>query len=702
MKNRWSDAEAAEYQAKYEGAWGEDLASRTYVNRLIGNEPSLVLHGRGKTSVKTSWTDILGQRRPVIYVNASGSNLASIGPEGYIRLDLEYLAKLRALPDLSDQEMVHELRTHTLDGHRAHPPIETLLHVFIPKKFIDQTQADAILALANQPAARELIRDALGQGVLILECIESGARLALAAAIAYEANPHARAMVLLRHGLVSWGDTARDSYETTINLVTCAEDYLARNARHPLKTKAATALSTAEKRLTSVAPVVRGMLANATGDPDWPYHRTILLPLITREVLDFTDSDRGKDLALTPPLSSDHVIHTKALPLWIDDPQYDNLGELRNQIARGLQEYCAAYDAYFERHSAQLPAGMVRSDSLPRVILLPGLGALCSGGDAVAAGIVRDITARTLAVKTQIAAMGSYLGMSESDIFDIECRSCQQVRSGTNDQARLSRHVVMITGAAGAIGSGIAQELLEQGCHVALTDLPGENLHSLSDELSSVHPSKVLAVPLDVTDAASVTEGFGAVIRSWGGVDLVVINAGAAHVSPLAEMDLERFRRLERINVEGTLLVLSEAARHFKHQNTGGDIVLISTKNVFAPGPKFGAYSATKSAAHQLARIASLEFAELGVRVNMVAPDAVFSSEMRKSGLWAEVGPERMSARGLDARGLEEYYRTRNLLKARITARHVAKAVLFFATRQTPTTGITLPVDGGLPDATPR
>jgi NAD(P)-dependent dehydrogenase (short-subunit alcohol dehydrogenase family) len=199
-----------------------------------------------------------------------------------------------------------------------------------------------------------------------------------------------------------------------------------------------------------------------------------------------------------------------------------------------------------------------------------------------------------------------------------------------------------------------------------------------------------------------VGAGFDAVSRVWGGVDLVVINAGGAHVSTLTEMEEDDFRRLERINTEGALLLLGEAGRHFKRQGTGGDVVLISTKNVFAPGAGFGAYSATKAAAHQLARVASLELAEHDVRVNMVAPDAVFSHGARKSGLWAEVGPERMKARGLDAEGLEEYYRGRNLLHARVTARHVANAVLFFATRQTPTTGATLPVDGGLPDATPR
>jgi len=205
-----------------------------------------------------------------------------------------------------------------------------------------------------------------------------------------------------------------------------------------------------------------------------------------------------------------------------------------------------------------------------------------------------------------------------------------------------------------------------------------------------------------VTEESSVAAAFKAVASTWGGVDLVILNAGIAHVAALDQLDLAAFRRIHRVNTEGTLLVLAEAARHFKTQVTGGDVVLVSTKNVFAPGAKFGAYSATKAAAHQLARIASLELADHGVRVNMVSPDAVFSDGARKSGLWAEVGPDRMRARGLDEAGLEAYYRSRNLLKAGVTAKHVANAVMFFATRQTPTTGSTIPVDGGLPDATPR
>jgi rhamnose utilization protein RhaD (predicted bifunctional aldolase and dehydrogenase)/NAD(P)-dependent dehydrogenase (short-subunit alcohol dehydrogenase family) len=702
MESKWSDAKAAEYVERYGPKWGEDLALRTYLAVLIGSEDRLVLHGGGNNSVKASLMNILGEYRPIIFVKASGFDMVAMEPEGYTALDLEYLKRLRALPELSDEDMLNESQTHMCHSRAFAPSIETLVHAFIPKKFIDHTHADAILALTNQPGGKEFIREALGSEVLVVDYITPGFKLAQAAAAAYAENPASKGMVWMRHGLVSWGDTARESYEATITLITRAEEYIARHARRPLVVPVSMPLDVAEKRYIEMAPAVRGLLALATGDPDRPYARTILQPLITRETLDFVDSDRGKELALSPPLTADHLIRTKALPLWIDQPDFGNAAKLREQIASAIRDYAAAYDAYIERHSSRMPKDVSRLDPLPRIILIPGMGAICSGKNVAASSIVRDIAAHTLAVKSQVAAMGAYLGIDENHLFDMEYRSLQHAKLGMDKELPLGRHVAMVTGAAGAIGSGICQALLELGCHVAATDLPGENLTSLIDELSPQYGPRIIGVPLDVTDSGSMAQAFATISRAWGGVDLVVVNAGVALVSSLEDMALEAFQRVERVNTEGTLLTLAAAGRHFRAQGTGGDIVLISTKNVFAPGAMFGAYSATKIAAHQLARIASLEFGPIGVRVNMVAPDAVFSSGNRKSGLWAEVGPDRMRARGMSAEELEEHYRTRNILKARITARHVANAVLFFATRQTPSTGMTIPVDGGLPDATPR
>ena len=702
MIDRWNEARAAEYVARYGTVWGEDLALRTYLATLIGAEDNLVLHGGGNCSVKTMVTGILGHKIPAIFVKASGCSMASMEPHCYAGLDLGYLEKLRVLDEISDEAMVNEMMTHLLDYRSPAPSIETLVHAFIPAKFIDHTHPDAILALTNQADGKRLLREALGDGVLILDYVKPGFKLALAASKALEAAPDSRAMVWMQHGLISWGRTARESYETTIDLVTRAEAFIAARASQRLRAVRTTSLEEAEARLDSVAPVMRGLLARRTDSPDRPLAPVILKPLTTREVLDIVDSAQGREIALSPPLTSDFLIRTKALPLWIDDPAYEDIPRLREQISKAIQEYCRAYEAYVDRHSARLPAGVQRMDPLPRVVLMPGLGALCAGGDAAAATIAKDITHHTLATKAKVAAMGEYRGMSEPDLFDMEYRSLQHAKLRNNENLRLAGHVAVVTGAAGAIGSAICEELLESGCVVAVTDLPGDHFSLLVKDLEARFPDRVAGIIMDVTDPASVRDAFRQIIRRWGGVDLVVPNAGAALVSSLVNMDPQSFRRLELINTEGTLNVLAEAGRHFKHQGTGGDIVVISTKNVFSPGAGFGAYSATKAAAHQLARIASLEFAEFGVRVNMVSPDAVFSHKERPSGLWAEVGPDRMRARGLDAAGLEEYYRSRNLLKAKVTARHVAHAVVFFATRQTPTTGTTLPVDGGLPDATPR
>jgi len=266
----------------------------------------------------------------------------------------------------------------------------------------------------------------------------------------------------------------------------------------------------------------------------------------------------------------------------------------------------------------------------------------------------------------------------------------------------LKDKVALVTGAAGAIGYGICEVLLENGCTVVATDLPGEKLDSFAKDLDSIAPGQSIGVPLDVTDTESTKKAFDAVFDKYGKLDIVIHNAGIAHVSKIVDMDIEKFQLLEKVNVDGTLIVLAETGRRLIEQDKGGDIVIMSTKNVPSPSAGFGAYSATKAACHQLGRIASLEFAPHNIRVNMVAPDAVFSEGKYKSGLWDLVGKNRMKARGINEDELHEYYRNRNLLKAAVTGRHVANAVLFFVTHQSPTTGATIPVDGGLPDATPR
>ena len=412
-------------------------------------------------------------------------------------------------------------------------------------------------------------------------------------------------------------------------------------------------------RLVQITPIIRGLLAKATGEQDIPFKPVILKSLATKEAIDFADSAKSAEAKKYPA----PLIKSKRPPLFLDAPEESATTEdIRKQLSDAVSDYA-------NQHKCK-----------PDIVCIRNLGILyidnrCSIPDTRKKGKSRISTGRLMAEHRESSI--------ESDL-------------------PLKNKIALVTGAAGAIGYGICRGLLENGCHLAATDLPGEKLDDFIADLKQIGGECVMGVPIDVTDKDSVVRGFESVIQAWGGIDIVVVNAGIPLISFLKDIDLDAFRKLEKVNVEGALLTMAEAARLFILQGTGGDIIIISTKNVPSPGAGFGAYSATKAACHQLGRIASIELAQYGIRVNMVAPDGVFSEGKYKSGLWEQIGPDRMRARGLDEKGLQEYYRNRNLLKAKVTGRHVANAVLFFATRQTPTTGATIPVDGGLPDATPR
>jgi len=702
MKNRWSTREAEALIKKYARQFGKDLAVRTYSSRLLGAERELVLHGGGNTSVKTKVKDVFGERKSALFVKASGADLMAIEPDGHAGLNLEPLLRLNQLELMSDSAMVNEFRSHLLDYRSATPSLETLMHAFIPYKYIDHTHPEPFLALTNLKGGRKRVIEYFGEKLTVVPYITPGFGLARTVFQAFERNPGAEGVLILHHGLVTWGGAAEESYRKTIGLVSAAERLIRRLSVKTAVSRRAVSVSGAEARYRQVAPVLRGILAGPSGNLDRPFDSIVLRPLITREVLEFMSLRNARRLALSPPLTTDYMVRTKAWPMWADLRSAGSTEEIEERLLDQTEAYAREYLQYLARHAGKIEHGLATFDSRPRVVFMPEIGLVCSGRNSREADIARDIALQSMRAKVRIARMGTYQGLGEADLYAMEYRGFQHAKVGTADVPYLSRRVALITGAAGAIGYGVCRRLLGEGCHVVATDLPGDGLARLHAELSETYPGKVIAVPVDVTRRRSVQMGFDAAVSEWGGVDLVIVNAGLAHVAPLSDLRTEDFQRLERVNAEGALNLLAIAGRHFRMQKTGGDIVLISTKNVFAPGASFGAYSATKAAAHQLARIASLELAEIGVRVNMVAPDAVFSEGPRKSGLWQEVGPARMRARGLDEKGLEEYYCSRNLLKSRVTAGHVAAAVIFLANRETPTTGATIPVDGGLPDATPR
>jgi rhamnulose-1-phosphate aldolase/alcohol dehydrogenase len=703
MKSRWSDGEARELCDRYGARWGEPLALRVYTSRLIGSDPDLVMHGGGNTSVKIGQRNLLGDEVEALCVKGSGWDLDSIEPPGFPALDLAWLRRLRKLEALSDEEMVNQLRTHLFDASAPNPSVETLLHAFLPHTFIDHTHADAILALTNQPDGAGLIREALGGEVVIVPYVMPGFRLAKLAAEMFEGMPGARGMVLLKHGLFTFASDARESYERTIEYVDRAEAFVRKRSRPPAAARAAAGgVAAAGAHMARVGPILRGLLAARGAFPDQP-RRVVLEHRATDDLLALIAAPECAALAARGPLTPDHVIRTKPKPLFVADPLLHDPEALRAQLAKEIDAYRAAYDACFAEQVRTKGVSRTKLDPDPRVLLIPGVGIVCAGKTRKDAAIAADISEHTLRIKAAAESLGRYEALDDSDLFDMEYWSLEQAKLGKEAEKPLARQVALVTGAAGAIGVGTCAELARAGAHVVLTDIDAEALERARAKVAQIAGSSAcIAVGMDVTDEASVEAAFGQACRAFGGVDLVVANAGVAHVSALADTDARQFRRVMDVNLIGYFLTLRAAARVLRAQRTGGNVVVNASKNVFAPGADFGAYSASKAAGHQLGKVAALELAPLGVRVNMINADAVFGEGDVPSGLWREIGPDRARSRGLPPEKLQEFYRERNLLRAEVTGAHVGRAVVFFASNQTPTTGATLPVDGGIAAAFPR
>ncbi len=669
MESRWSDREATELVARLAPRWGEDLALRVYTSRLIGRDPDLVLHGGGNTSLKGPVTTLVGERVEALFVKGSGWDLAAIEPPGLPAVDLVHLRKLRALAELSDEEMVNQLRTHLFDAGAPNPSVETLLHAFLPHRFIDHTHADVALVVTNQPRdeAAAMVREAFGPRWAIVPYVMPGFALAKLAAEVYERDPSAEGLVLMNHGLFTFADDARTAYERMIAGVDRAERFVrARACTRPPPGRGARPEVPPAEAAARLAPVLRGALAEATGDADRPWRRMIL------------EHRASGDLPL------------------------DDAKALRERLDAVVATYRAAYDAYFEANRQRARTRVTKLDSFPRVVLVPGVGVVAAGRTKQEARIAADIAEHTLRAKALASAIGRYAALGDADLFDMEYWSLEQAKLGAAKEAALAGQVALVTGAAGAIGFAICQKLIDAGAHVVAADLGGERLDAAVGELDPRRRGLAAGVVMDVTDERSVAAGCAEACRLYGGVDILVLNAGVAHVSSIEATDAAAFRRVVDVNLTGYFLVLREAAALFRRQGTGGNVIVNSSKNVFAPGADFGAYSASKAGAHQLGKVAALELAAAGVRVNLVNADAVFGDAKRPSGLWQAVGPARARSRGLDPAALQDYYRQRNLLKAVVTAEHVGNAVVFFASNLTPTTGATLPVDGGVPDAFPR
>jgi rhamnose utilization protein RhaD (predicted bifunctional aldolase and dehydrogenase)/NAD(P)-dependent dehydrogenase (short-subunit alcohol dehydrogenase family) len=699
MQSRWQDDEARDYCRRY-AAHGEALALRVYTSQLLGRDRSLVLHGGGNTSIKTTAVDLLGRSLDVLCVKGSGSDLAKVEPAGLPAVRLQPLRELRQLLQLGDQAMVDAVRGALLDSRAPNPSVETLLHAFLPHRFVDHTHADAILALTNQPDADRHLRAALGDDVVALPWIMPGFPLAKAVAEACERAPNCRGIVLKQHGLFTFGDDARSSYERTIEFVDRAERYLHRQlggvAPMLLGDPAPLPAVARDPFLAHALPVLRGALAQPD-EQRWGtnWHRVVADARTADDLAAFAAHGSARALCATNPITPDHVLRTKGPYLWLDRRHALDADLCRREITA----YAAHYRRYYEQHAQRLGFAMLSPS--PVVVVIDGIGLVAFGASPKAAAIAADIAEHTLRVKAQASALGTFLPLADHDLAAMEYWPLERSKLGHEQAPLLQGQVALVTGAAGAIGAGICEALLAAGACVHATDVDADRLAVAMQRLQ-VRDGRLHTGTAELTDPGAVAALFADCCRRFGGVDIVVPNAGIAHTGRLETMDLERFAKVQAVNTTATLLVLKEAAAVLRAQRTGGSIVVQASKNVFAPGAGFGAYSASKAAALQLMRIAALEFAEFGVHCNAINADAVFGDDDVPSQLWQQVGPERMQARGLDAAGLRDFYRQRSLLKVPVRARAVGEAVVFFAAARTPTTGAVLPVDGGLPEAFPR
>ncbi|MFN9644993.1 MAG: bifunctional aldolase/short-chain dehydrogenase [Cyanobacteriota bacterium] len=706
MQHRWSEAAARE-AVEHWGRQGiaEPLALRTYSARLLGADPDLVLHGGGNTSVKTTVQGLLGEGFPVLCVKGSGWDLATIEPPGHPAVRLEPLQALRVLESLSDEAMVAAQRQNLIDPAAPNPSVEALLHAFLPHTFVDHTHSTALLALADQPDAAAVCREVYGERVLLVPYVMPGFALAKACAAAWEEaaargeGERIEGMVLLQHGLFSFGATAEQSYTRMIELVRLAEERLARGER----TLHAVALPEAPAAAAHLLPVLRGALARAAAAAGAPRRWGLCLRAtpLARAV---SDDARLEEWASCGVATPDHVIRTKAQPLVLPvapaaatadgAPLEADLDRWRGAVETALRSYAAAYRAYVSRQNARVGGSKTPLDPLPRVLALPGVGLIGAGKGAVDAAVTADIAEAWAQTLLAAESIGHFQPVGEADTFDMEYWSLEQATLGMAADKPLARQVVLVTGGAGAIGAATALAFAAEGADVAVLDRDGEGAR----EVAARCGKRALALACDVTDPAAVRAAFDRVCTHFGGLDVVVSNAGAAWTGAMATLSDADLRACFELNFFSHQTVARAAVAVFRRQDAsaaegapppgerlGGQLLVNVSKQALNPGPNFGAYGISKAALLALTRQYAIEEGAAGVRVNAVNADRI------RSGLLDEAMiQERAAARGVS----EEVYMAGNLLGAEVRARDVAEAFVALA-RLERTTGAVLTVDGG-------
>jgi rhamnulose-1-phosphate aldolase/alcohol dehydrogenase len=686
MNSRWNDDAVRGLS---------DLDLLVHVSRLIGAESSLVLWGGGNTSVKRTERDHRGRDTRVLRVKGSGSDLKSIQPKDFPGVRMDDILALLERDEVGDQEMVDYFAHALLEPASPRPSIETPLHGFLPAEAVIHTHADAIVSLTNNDRCPDVLAQVYGAEVIALAYLRPGFPIAKQVARAFQSNPNARAILLEKHGTICWGRTVKDAYLATIELISRAEEAIAHTARGRARFGGAqlSAPDPADRRrvAAAVAPALRGLLSRD--------RRLIMTFDDSEDVLEFASSSNAAALSDVGPATPDHTLYTKRLPCFVPVDRPGDPPAVKAAIDASVSRFVADYTAYFHAHHHD---GATLADPFPRVIVVAGLGMFTVGKDRRTAGIVGDIYHHTISVLGAASAFGRYVSLSAQDAFDVEYWPLELYKlTLAPPEKELARRIALVTGGASGIGRAAVQRLAAEGAHVVVADLDAAGARKVAEEaVAATGSGRAIGVAMDVTSESSVRAALDAAVLAYGGLDIVVSNAGIAHSTPIDQLELADWERSFAVNSTGHFLVAREALRLMKAQGLGGSFVFVATKNVMSPGKDFSAYSAAKAAESQLAKVLALEGGPHGVRSNLVNPDAVF----RDSKLWsADVRRERARAQGIAVDDLEEFYRKRNILARPILPEDVAEAVLFLASdRSAKTTGCTITVDGGVRDAFPR
>lgn len=675
MKSRWSDAEAEATVARYVAAGcNADLAMRTYTTRILGQDPELVLHGGGNTSVKTVMPDADGSPVEVLCVKGSGWDMGTIEPAGLPAVRLQGLKDLARFDRLSDDDMVMLQRRLLMDPGAPNPSIEAILHAILPFRHVDHTHANAIVGLTNQPEGEALIRE-LYPDAIVVPYVMPGFDLAKACDAAFRAQPKGDGMILLKHGIFTFSDDPREAYEAMIAMIDKAEKRLAHGNPKPFR---GIALPPAVADAAAVAPILRGAIAIDTGVEGRP-KRFVLAHRTSERIRALCDAENAADLVARGNATPEHVIRIKRAGLALPAPAADDLPGFAATVKQAVADYVADYRAYYERQNARVGGGKTMLDPMPRVFYVAGVGLFAAGPTAKDARAAADVAEATVDVITAAEGISGWEPLPESDLFDIEYWSLEQAKLAKAVEKPLTRQVAVVTGAASGLGLAVAEALKAEGADLALMDIAAEQLAAAAKKLGA------LAVPCDVTDPAAVDAAFATVAATYGGVDIVVSNAGAAIQGRLTAVSDADFQRAFAINFWSHHYVARAAARIMERQGTGGALLFNVSKQAVNPGPDFGPYGTSKAALMALMRQYAVEFGASGITANAVNADRI------RTGLMTDaMVQERSKARGLSP---EEYMRG-NLVRREVLASDVAAAFVHLAKART-STGAVITVDGG-------